>query len=121
MINPDVPPSTNTQGEGDGSVGSRQTSIDLLADDGDGDSDWDYETNPLTHLSEREDSRGLRDTLEGARMTYREQACSAPASTAGSKVTQDLSGTCKPFVLGKKRPGAKKGVKHKEPTPDLPF
>ena len=110
VMNPAVLPSTSTQADGDGGS-SRQSSVDLLDLPHDVDSDWDHETNPLTQPSARE-------ALESARMTYREQAYSAPASPAGSKVTQDLSATCNPFVSGKK--GAKKGVKHDEPTPDLP-
>ena len=85
----------------------------------DSDSDWDHDAYPLTQLSEQGGT--LQDALEGGGMTYREQAYGALASSAGSKTSQDLSGTCNPFVSGgTKSPAARKGKKRAEPTPDLP-
>ena len=82
----------------------------------DSDNGWDHDAYPPSHLSEREGM--LWDALESGSVPYTEQAYGAPASLAGSKTTQDLSGTRNRFVSGMKRPSAKEGcVKRAQPTP----
>ena len=89
----------DSEGEGDGvGIGSMQVSqvsVDLLgqceSDSGHSGSDWYHDAYSSTQPSER--NRTLRDALEGDHMTYREQAYGAPASSAGRKTSQDLSGT----------------------------